>query len=320
MLLPENLVKEMLGANRRALARAISLIENDAPEKEAILGQLFPHTGRAHSIGITGPPGAGKSSLVDRLAAYARKLGLTLGIIAVDPTSPFSGGALLGDRIRMQAHALDPGVFIRSMGTRGSLGGLARNTKQVMQVLDAFGRDLVVVETVGVGQSELDIAQAADSVVLVLTPTSGDAIQTLKAGIMEIADVFVVNKCDVGPAEELVREINAMLDLGPRGDWRPPVIKTNSLAGEGIQEVYSALKGHWDFLRESGRISQLRRERLEQSVLEAVFQQLRDRLEEEIRRQPQLEQLLRQVQDRELDPYTAASSVVSSLGIGAASS
>lgn len=303
-------------ANRRALARIISLIENDGPGKETILSQIFPHTGRAHSIGITGAPGAGKSSLVDKLTTHVRGLGLTVGIVAVDPSSPFSGGALLGDRIRMQAHTLDQGVYIRSMGTRGNLGGLARNTKQVMQTLDAFGKDLVLVETVGVGQSELDIAQAADSVVLVLTPASGDAIQTLKAGIMEVADIFVVNKCDLGPAEELVREINAMLDLGSRTGWRPPVIKTNGITGEGVPEVYSALREHWNFLQTSGRIKELRKERLEKDVFEAVLEQLRHYLEEEVRRQPQLQQLLDQVQDRKLDPYTAAARVMAFLGVG----
>lgn len=316
MLLGENLVGELLDGNRRALARVISLVENDAPEKERILAQLFPHTGRAHYVGFTGAPGAGKSSLVDKFTSHVRKLGLTVGIVAIDPSSPFTGGALLGDRIRMQEHALDEGVFIRSMGTRGSLGGLARSTKQVMKVLDAFGKDLVLVETVGVGQSELDVARAADTTVVILTPASGDAIQTLKAGIMEIADIFVVNKNDLPGAQEMVRDINAMLDLAPKRDWRPPVVATNALAGEGIDELYSAVEKHWQFLKQDGRGEQLRQERLQQEVLETAVGELREQLFRGLAVEPELQDLLNRVGQREIDPYTAAKEVLVHAGLG----
>lgn len=314
MPLAENLVGELLGGNRRALARVISLIENDAPEKETVLAQLFPHTGRAHYIGFTGAPGAGKSSLVDKFTSHVRKLGLTVGIVAIDPSSPFTGGALLGDRIRMQEHALDTGVFIRSMGTRGSLGGLARSTKQVMKILDAYGKDLVLVETVGVGQSELDVAQAADTTVVILTPASGDAIQTLKAGIMEIADVFVVNKSDLPGANEMIRDINAMLDLAPKREWRPPVIATNAMAGEGVAELYVVMEKHWQFLGQEGRGEKRRQERLQQEVLETAIGQLREELFRGLAAEPELQDLLHRVCQREIDPYTAAREVLVRFG------
>lgn len=212
----QKIIEGILNGDRRMVARAISLIEDEASEKEGILSAIFPYTGKAYCLGITGAPGAGKRSLVDQLLVLLRRQGLKVGVIAIDPTSPFTGGAILGDRIRMQEHALDKGVFIRSMGTRGSLGGLSRATKDVVQVLDAFGKDIVIIETVGVGQSEVDIIKYADTTMVVLTPAGGDSVQTIKAGIMEIADVFVVNKADLPGADRTVSEISMMLDLGGR--------------------------------------------------------------------------------------------------------
>ena len=294
-----------------ALARAVSLVENRRAGFDTVLGALHPRIGRARRIGITGPPGAGKSTLTMRLVQTLRERDLTVGVVAVDPTSPFTGGALLGDRIRMEAVALDKGVFIRSMATRGSLGGLAAATRDVADVLDAFGFDRVIVETVGVGQSELDIARTADTSVVVLVPESGDSIQTLKAGLMEIADLFVVNKSDRPGADRLRNEIELMLGLrkgttfrempahhgvdlkrikNPArvareaaaeehpADWTPPVLRTVAPEGEGIPELLSALDRHHAWLDESGTLRERRRRRLRDRVVEAVEQKVRARL------------------------------------------
>ncbi len=234
-----SLAANVLAGDPRAVARAISLVENELPAGEALIGELFQRTGRAYILGVTGPPGAGKSTLVDRLTVDARSRGERVGIIAVDPSSPFTGGALLGDRVRMQTHASDDGVFIRSMATRGHLGGLARATGDAILVLDAAGYDLVMVETVGVGQDEVEIVQAADVAIVVLVPGAGDEVQALKAGIMEIADIFVVNKADREGADRLAAEIESMLSLRPSvaGEWRPPVIKTEATKGTGIPDL-----------------------------------------------------------------------------------
>ncbi len=270
-----DLSERVLAGDRKAAARAISLIEDDAPGAAELLDALYPATGRAYRVGITGPPGAGKSTLAAALAAHLREQGRTIGIIAVDPTSPFTGGALLGDRIRMTRIATDPGVFIRSMASRGSLGGLARTTTEACDVLDAMGKDTILIETVGVGQSEVEIADAADTTVVVLSPEAGDAVQTMKAGLMEIADVFAVNKADREGADKLVRAIQSMLELDARPrEWTPPVVRTIAQTGEGVPALAEALERHRAFLRERGLLDGKRRERVEEKIRLLVEEKL----------------------------------------------
>ncbi len=303
------LLADFAAGRKAALARVVSMIEDGRPGADLLLAAMHARVGRARRIGLTGPPGAGKSTLTTRLAAALREQGLSVGIVAVDPTSPFSGGALLGDRVRMEAVALDPGVFIRSMATRGSLGGLAGTTREVCDALDAFGLDRILIETVGVGQSELDIARTADTSLLVLVPEAGDSIQTLKAGLMEIADVFVVNKADRPGADRLRNDIDLMLGLrgghalrdvpahhgvdlrrlGKRapvdaqsadgGDhWNHPVLRAIGTTGEGLSEIAAALEAHYAYLERSGALDTRRRARLRERVKDVVFQRLGRRL------------------------------------------
>lgn len=307
----ESLMERFRGGDPRALARVISYLENEEPVVEQIMEQIYPFTGKAYIIGITGSPGAGKSSLVDCLTSLLRQKGETVGIVAVDPTSPFTGGALLGDRIRMQNHATDRGVFIRSMGTRGSLGGLAHTTADVVKAMDAFGFSRVIVETVGVGQAELDIMHLADTVVVVLTPGAGDAIQTIKAGIMEIADVFVINKSDLPGSDKITAEVEMMLDMqGYQQKWRPPVIKTSTLSGQGIEELLEAIENHRNHLLQEKALGEKRWSRARNETLELaqhIWQRIITRELEHIR--PILDAVAR----REKDPYQGAREITSYL-------
>jgi LAO/AO transport system kinase len=300
------LSQRIINGDPRAAARAISYIEDDHPLKSTILKELFPYTGKAYLIGITGAPGAGKSSLVDCLISYIRKLGLGVGVIAVDPTSPFTGGAILGDRIRMQGHALDTGVFIRSMGTRGSLGGLARTSKEAVRVLDALGKDVILIETVGVGQSELDIMNIADTTAVILTPGGGDTVQAFKAGIMEIADCFVINKSDLPGTNKLMVEIEQMLDLVKHdAPWRPPLVKSISLQNQGMEDVWKAFQSHQDYLVQSGEWEQRRSGHLRDEVLEIVDYRIHQMIASKLNR-GLYDDSLGQVERREKDPYEVA--------------
>ncbi len=305
------LVEGVLAGRRRELARLISMIENEDPAAAEALSLIYKHTGHAHIIGITGPPGSGKSTIVTRLTGEYRKRGKTVGIIAVDPSSPFSGGALLGDRIRMQEHSLDKGVFVRSMGSRGHLGGIARATSDVVRAIDASGKDIIMVETVGAGQSEVEIIDIAHTVIVTDVPGSGDDIQAIKAGIMEIADIFVVNKKDLPGADKKVVEINAMLDLDQNmGMWRPPIVLTNARTGEGIPELADKIEEHMKYLIESGTLEkkglQRSREELEQLMEYRLTQELLTHLQNS----PEYESAIRKIAKRDDDPYTVAQRLI----------
>lgn len=307
-------VRQILSGHKRSVARAISLVENEDPIKLPLLEALYPHTGTAYVLGITGSPGAGKSSLVDRLIQYLRGQGKQVGVLAVDPTSPYTGGALLGDRVRMVRHATDTGVYIRSMGTRGNLGGLSRSSREVIRILDACGCDVILVETVGVGQSELDVMHVADSVCVVLHPGAGDVVQAFKAGIMEIADLFVVNKSDLPGAENVVAEIEEMLDVSRKeAAWRPPVVKASSKEDRGIGEIWEAAEEHVRYLQESG----LWDERRSRKAAEEVVEIARELIIRDI--SARLEQLahelscFEEVRNRQRDPYSAARQVAGHL-------
>jgi LAO/AO transport system kinase len=294
----------------RAIARAISLIEDEAPEGAALVGKLFPSTGHAYLIGITGPPGAGKSTLVDKVAAEWRRRGLTVGVLAVDPTSPFSGGAILGDRVRMQTHAEDPGVFIRSMATRGHLGGLARTTAEAAIVLDAAGFDVIVIETVGVGQDEVDIVRTADVSVVTLVPGTGDEVQALKAGIMEIADIFVVNKADREGADRTAASIEMMLSLDDAMSegWRPPVLRTEATASRGIGELVDTILRFREQSQDA--MGARRRARAEWRLREILGRRFMQHLEAQVLGAGEFERLLDRIAAREVDPYGAANQVM----------
>jgi LAO/AO transport system kinase len=300
------LAERVLAGDKRALARGISLVENDDPEGWALVREIYPKTGRSNVVGFTGPPGVGKSTLIGALVKNARERDRQVAVLSIDPSSPFTKGALLGDRIRLSDHFLDPGVFIRSMASRGSLGGLSEATLQAALLMDAAGKDDVLLETVGVGQAEVDIIDHADTVVLVLMPGSGDSIQALKAGVMEIPDVIVVNKSDHPLTDTMIREIRGVLSLGPRTSWRVPIVRTEASRGEGVQELVDKLEEHREHIRAEGTLEERRRRNLRNEVMELTTIRLRRRLEESIREDPAVQELLDEVVTRKLDPATAA--------------
>jgi LAO/AO transport system kinase len=300
------LVEKMLGGAQQPLSRLISLVERESPEVPEIMKAVYPHLGHAYSVGVTGPPGAGKSTLVDKLTAEIRAKGLSVGVVAVDPTSPFSGGAVLGDRIRMQQHYLDQEVFIRSMASRGSRGGLPMTARNVIKLLDAFGKDVVLVETVGVGQTELDIMETVDTTIVILVPEAGDTIQTMKAGLMEIADIFVVNKADRPGADKMVVELQTMLMLSPGNKpWQPPILATQASNTIGITELHEEVVKHQEYLKSSGELSRQRQQQRKDEFIHAVEQRLRNRLSRLMRESDRLMALWGEVESGDVDPYSA---------------
>ncbi len=308
--MPDSLAQRLLAGDKRALARAISLVEDDDPEGWALVKEVYPRTGNAAVVGFTGPPGAGKSTLIGALIKHRRAQGRTVGVLSIDPSSPFRGGALLGDRIRLSEHFLDPGVFIRSMATRGALGGLAEAALQSALLMDAAGKDDVFLETVGVGQAEVDVIDHADSVVLVLIPGSGDSIQALKAGVMEIPDVIVVNKADHPLTDTMVREVRGVLSLAPQRGWRVPIVKTEALRGEGVEELAGKLAEHRAYVESEGTLSERRRRNLMNEVIGIAAMRMRRALEASVREDPVVQELLDAVAERRLDPASAAAAVL----------
>jgi len=306
----EQLVEGVRSGDRRALARAITLIESSDERSYELIKQLYPETGRAYAVGVTGPPGVGKSSLISALVRHVRAQDRSVGVISVDPSSPFTRGALLGDRIRLADHFLDPEVFIRSMGTRGHLGGLAETTLQAALLLDAAGKDLVFLETVGAGQSEVEIITIADTVLLVLMPGSGDSIQALKAGIMEIPDVIAVNKRDHPAAKTMVNEVRSILALDTNEGWRPPIVLTEALQGEGIEELWEEIEQHRRYLEENQLLAERRAQHLAGEVFAVASARAKSHLEQAVTDNPELQRLLGEVQRRELDPLTAVREIL----------
>jgi LAO/AO transport system kinase len=305
-----DLAERLLAGDRRALARAISLVENDDPEGWALVREVYPKTGRAAIVGFTGPPGVGKSTLIGRLVEHVRAADREVAVLSIDPSSPFTHGALLGDRIRLTDHFLDPGVYIRSMASRGSLGGLSEATLQAALLMDASGKDDVFLETVGVGQAEVDIIDHADTVVLVLMPGSGDSIQALKAGVMEIPDVIAVNKADHPLTDTMVREIRGVLSLGPQEGWRVPIVKTEASRGEGVEELAEKIAEHRDFIESEGTLAERRRRNLMNEVVALAAGRMRRKLEAEVRDDADVQRLLDDVVSRELDPASAAAKLL----------
>jgi LAO/AO transport system kinase len=300
------LAERLVAGDKRALARAITLIENDDPQGWELVREVFPRTGRARIVGLTGPPGVGKSTLIGALTAEMRKADRDVAVLSIDPSSPFTRGALLGDRIRLSDHFLDAGVFIRSMASRGALGGLSEATLQAALLMDASGKDDVFIETVGVGQAEIDIVDHGDTIVLVLMPGSGDSIQALKAGVMEIPDIIVVNKADHPMTDTMIREIRGVLSLGPSTSWRVPIVKTEAAKGEGVAELAEKITEHRDHIEAEGTLDERRARNLRNEVLELAASRMRRRLEAAVADDESVRELLDRVVKRELDPASAA--------------
>src|SRR6267142_1283057 len=306
----ESLAAGVRAGDKRALARAITLVENSDPLAYDLVRDVYPETGRAYAVGVTGPPGVVKSSLISSLVRRVREAGQTVGVISVDPSSPFSHGALLGDRIRLSDHFLDPEVFIRSMGTRGHLGGLAEATLQALLVLDAAGKELVFLETVGAGQSEVEVIGIADTVLLVLMPGSGDSIQALKAGIMEIPDVIAINKMDHPMAKTMLNEVRQVLALGPRDGWRPPIVLTEAMRGEGLDTLAEKIAEHRQWLEAEGELESRRRGNLAREVFQVASARARRHIEQAVQGDEELRRVLHEVQERRLDPLTAVREIL----------
>jgi LAO/AO transport system kinase len=309
----ESLVEELRSGDTRALARALSIAENRATGWVELLKELFPLSGRARVLGLTGQPGAGKSTLVDQLARHFRRLDRTVGIIAVDPSSPYTGGAILGDRIRMQEHFSDPGIFIRSMATRGALGGLARSTADAAMILDAFGRDFVMIETVGVGQDEVDIVRLADVTIVILVPGMGDDVQSLKAGIMEIADIFVINKSDRNGAESVEREIRALQSLATRPDnWTPPIVKTVASEGKGIADLAASISAYEEYLQKENLMAKRKIQNWEQRLVDMLRDSLLEKAYAKIG-DGNLARYAAEIVERKRDPYSIVEEIIGGL-------
>ena len=312
----ENLVPEVLQGSIRAMARLITLVENEDSRSLELLGAIYPHTGKAHVLGITGSPGTGKSTLTDKITAVLRQRHQTVGIIAVDPSSPFTGGALLGDRIRMQRASGDPDVFIRSMATRGNLGGLARTTADVIKIMDAFGKDWIIVETVGVGQDEVDIAKAADTTVVVLAPGLGDTIQSMKAGVMEIADLYVINKADRSGADALLTEVRIRVEQDAQikaTTWQAPVLKTVAVEDQGTESLVEEVEHHRRFLEESGKLKKVRREKTRQETLSLLKEEISRNVLEKILGNGRFDDLIDDIVAHRKDPYTSVKEIVETI-------
>lgn len=305
------IVDKLLNHSRLALSKAITAVENEYDDAVKIMTEIYPHTGNAYVIGITGPPGAGKSTLTDKLAKEYRKRGKTVGIVAIDPTSPYSGGAILGDRIRMMDLTADEGIFVRSMATRGSLGGLSQKAGDAVKLMDAFGMDVIIVETVGVGQSEVDIVKTADTTMVVVIPGMGDDIQAIKAGILEIGDLFTINKADREGTDKLNIEIEMMLELNPEHvDWRPPINRTIASKGEGIEAVVDSIEAHKAYLIESGKLNDIRKARIKNEVTAMLNDHVNRYIDKNVIQTEEFDNLVVKMQSREIEPYSVVDDIV----------
>jgi len=313
--LPEigEIAKGVLAGDKRSIAKAITIVENSPEEAQSLIATIYPHTGKAHIIGLTGPGGAGKSTLIEKMVREYRRRGRTVGVIAVDPTSPFTGGAFLGDRIRMQELTTDNGVFIRSMATRNNPGGIAKATKDAVKILDASGKDVIIVETVGAGQSEVEIIKVAQTIIVIHAPGLGDEIQAIKAGMMEIADIFVVNKADRENADKTVMDIQAMLQLdNEKKAWTPPIIKTVALTGEGVPQLIEKIEEHWRYLQK-GALHKRSLEKAEAELVDAIKEKVTSSIIEKLKREKRFEEILRRIVEREIDPASAAEKLLNQI-------